>query len=121
MKNPTHDIEEQLRLLPPPPVPDDLEVRLLARVPPFRPAAAMVRPRPWPARAGLAALAAAVVVAATVWMAAYRQGDSPHRQTSSTAPVAPATETVTFTVLPQPARSETRTCDILPPLPVEAS
>ena len=65
-------LEARLRALPRPPVPADLEARLLAAVPPARP----VRRRRWAVWAGVAgALAAACLLAVLAWRG--RDGKAP--------------------------------------------
>jgi hypothetical protein len=68
---PADSLEAQLRALPPPPVPDGLEARLLAAIPAPRPAPR----RRWAVWVGVAGAAAACLLAVLAWLG--RDGKNP--------------------------------------------
>src|SRR5947207_2007566 len=70
----SESLEARLRALPQPPVPADLEARLLAAIPPARPAPR----RRWAVWAGVAgALAAACLLAVLAWRGRDGNGPAP--------------------------------------------
>jgi hypothetical protein len=115
-------LEEQLRRLPPPPVPATLERRLLDAIP-LHDCGARRRGAGWRGAAAGAAVAAAVV-------AAFRllspQPNSPQSNSLQSNRGGPTTnlerstvqnDTAPGGILPHADLTETRPCDILPPLP----
>ena len=100
-------LEQQLRRLSPPKVPAGLEARLLAAAPDAPRRAGNFRPLRW-AAPGVAAAVVAVVMLRPPPPDARPSGPTPSGITQGTAPLV---------VLPTANSSETRPCDILPPLP----
>ena len=100
-------LEQQLRRLPPPAVPAGLEARLLAAAPDVARRPGNFRPVRW----------AAPAVAAAVMAAVMLRPSSQNEQRQGATSFENARETAPLVVLPTANSSETRPCDILPPLP----
>jgi hypothetical protein len=83
---PPEKLEARLRALPPPPVPDGLEARLLAAVPAQRPAPR----RRWAVWVGLAAAAAACLLAFVAWLGRDGKGPAPRPELPERVEEAPA-------------------------------
>ena len=104
-------LEQSLRRLPPPPVPATLERRLLEAIPAAAPNAGFRR---WPLAAA-AGVAAAIAVAASLH--SLGPSTAPHALPLHTPVAHSPAETAPGAALPRADLSETRPCDILPPLP----
>jgi hypothetical protein len=107
-------LEEQLRRLPEPKVPEDLEAKLIAAIPAVASIPQVARPRKWQWSAGAVVAAAAALVVLFLLLPRGRNPDAAQR------PSAPDNRRLTQSTrgaLAINSLKETDPCNILPPLP----